>query len=113
MLQAREPPPIEQALPLWLSIDHSRPGFAGSGSLTMTPCAVAAPLLLTTIVKPICSPAETGERSAVFVMLICAASTSTWAVASSLPSFVVVTNAVLMTVWPPVAPVVGDVMWIV
>src|SRR6266542_3565740 len=92
--QLRVPSRIEQrpAL-LWLWIDQVGP--AGSGSLTVTPVAVPAPVLLTATVKPIGSPAFTVKASAVLRMWMSAGLQVIDAVSSSLPSLVVVTEAVL------------------
>src|SRR5204863_4456889 len=53
----------------WLSIDHVRPEPepAGSKSLTVTPLACPAPLLLTVMVNPIGSPGFTNGASAVLL----------------------------------------------
>src|SRR6476619_4273170 len=49
-------------------MDQSMPVPPGSGSLTVTPVAVATPLaLLTVIVNPICEPADTEAASAVLL----------------------------------------------
>jgi hypothetical protein len=51
-------------------IDQLVPAVVGSTSVSVTPVAVPAPVFVTVIVKPIASPALTGEPSAVFVMSI-------------------------------------------
>ncbi len=58
----------------WVSIDQVTPvpDPAGSGSLTVTPCAVPAPVLVTVTVNPIRSPAFTVPASAVLVILMTA-----------------------------------------
>src|SRR5205807_7044448 len=72
---------------------------AGSGSVMVTPVAVPGPLLLTTMSKPIGSPALTGPAGlAVLVMVITGHWTTTLAVELPLPSLSVVTLAVLLTV---------------
>src|SRR4051794_16832135 len=87
------------------------PASVGIGSVTVTPLATPGPLLVTVIVKPIVSPAETDGASATFSMSIEAPSTTTWSVSSSEPSLVVVTWAVLTTgLSATVALVVGLVM---
>src|SRR5260370_1208439 len=67
-LAAHEPGPESD----WVSIDQVTPvpDPAGSGSLTVTPCAVPAPPLVTSTVNPIGSPAFTDVASAVFRMWI-------------------------------------------
>src|SRR5215831_6448988 len=59
---------------LCVSIDHVTPvpEPAGSGSLTVTPCAVPVPPLVTLTVNPIGSPAFTVFASASLVILISA-----------------------------------------
>src|SRR6266576_1822207 len=58
--QVRTPLVIEQpASLLAASIDQSSPPFVGSVSVTVTPCAVPAPLLVTSTVNPMLSPAFT------------------------------------------------------
>ena len=74
--------------------DQLRP--AGSGSLTVTPWAVPAPLLLTVIVNPTALPWFTVAASAVFTMWIEAPLQVIDAVELSEPSLVVVTWAVLL-----------------
>src|SRR5438876_967020 len=86
---------IEQSpalLRLW--IDQVTP--AGSGSLTVTPVAVPAPLLVTVPTKPIASAWFSGLASAVLVMWMLAWLQTICAEASPLPSLVVVTVAVLL-----------------
>src|SRR5438874_650409 len=78
-------------------MDQEVPGSAGSGSLTDTPLAVPAPLLVTVMVNPMVSPAETGWLSATLAMSMAAPSTTMDAEALSDPSLVVVTLAVLST----------------
>ena len=90
--------------------DQVIPGPEGSGSDKVTLVAVPVPLLVTRIVKPIGSPAETVVASAVLLMARFGHLTWMEAEALALPSLVVVTSAVLLTV-PQLALVVGDVMW--
>ena len=65
--------------------------------MTVTLRAIPLPLLVTVSVYPTWSPAETDALSAVFTIAICAASTVTEAEAESVPSLLVVTDAVLST----------------
>src|SRR3954452_13662694 len=113
-LQLRTPAVIEHLLPGSLSIVQLVPASVGSVSETVTPLASPGPLLVTVIVKPILSPADTEPASATFSMSIEAPSTTTWSVSSSEPSLVVLTWAVLITgLAATVALVVGLVMWTV
>ncbi len=90
------------------------PASVGSVSVTATPLATPGPLLVTVMVKPMGSPAETDAASATFSMSIEAPSTTTWSVSVSVPSLVVVTTAVLTTgLAATVSLVVGLVMWTV
>src|ERR1700746_1357560 len=92
-------PAIVQKAPSWLEIIQLRPGLPGSGSLTVTPVALPWPALLTVMSNPILSPAETGPSGlAVLVTRTSGASTQTEAFASGLPSLVVVTWTMLLTV---------------
>ena len=76
--------------------------------------ATPGPPLVTVIVKPIGSPADTEPASATFSMSMLAPSTITWSVSLSEPSLVVVTDAVLETgLSGTVSLVVGLVMWTV
>ena len=80
----------------------------------MTPLAMPGPLLETVIVNPIGSPADTEPASATFSMSIEAPRTITSSVSSSVPSLVVVTDAVLETgLSGTVSLVVGLAMWTV
>src|SRR5204862_302102 len=78
-----------------LSIDHARPAFECSGSLSLTQYASPEPVLYTVIVNPIGSPAFTCAASAVFRILIDGAATQVDAVDWSLLSFEVDTVPVL------------------
>ena len=90
------------------------PASVGSVSVTETPLATPGPLLVTVIVKPIGSPADTEPVSATFSMSMEAPRTITWSVSVSEPSLVVVTDAVLETgLSGTVSLVVGLEMWIV
>src|SRR5439155_696446 len=92
-------------------MDQVVPVSAGSGSLTDTPLAVPAPLLVTVMVNPMVSPAETGELSATLAMSMAAPRTTMESDALSDPSLEVVTLAVLSTgELPAVAEVVGEEM---
>src|SRR5439155_827934 len=92
-------------------MDQVVPVSAGSGSLTDTPLAVPAPLLVTVMVNPMVSPAETGELSATLATSMAAPRTTMECDALSDPSLVVVTLAVLSTgELPAVAEVVGEEM---
>ena len=75
-------------------IDQVTPG--GSGSLTVTPCAVPRPLFETVTVNPIGSPSSTTAASAVFTMWIAAVLQVIDAVELSVPSLLDVTFAVLL-----------------
>ena len=66
-----EQPPWPQPEPV-SAIVQSRPEFAGSWSVRVTPCASPSPEFQTVIVKPIWSPALTCALSAVFLMWIAA-----------------------------------------
>src|SRR6266480_2002650 len=67
--QVSTPLVIEQPASLFAaSIDQSSPPLVGSVSVTVTPWAVPAPLLVTSIVNPMPSPAVTVPWSAVFVI---------------------------------------------
>src|SRR6266852_3794286 len=82
----------------WASIDQVTPGAgepAGSGSVTVTPCAVPVPALVTAILNPIGSPAFTDAASAVLTMWMFAGWQVILASAEPDPSLVVVTLAVL------------------
>ncbi len=63
--------------------------------MTVTPCAVPVPLLVTATLNPIGSPAFTDAASAVLTMWIAAALQVMVALLESDPSLVVVTLAVL------------------
>src|SRR5260370_1347877 len=68
-LTVHEPGPVSD----WDSIDQVTPGAgvpAGNGSLTVTPVACPAPVLVTVTWNPIGSPAFTDGASAVLVMWI-------------------------------------------
>jgi hypothetical protein len=52
------------------TIDQFNPGLAGSVSVTVTPVAAPGPALVTVIVNPIRSPADTDAASAVFTTLM-------------------------------------------
>src|SRR5436309_2727396 len=95
--QLKVVPTIWQEGSVELSIDQDVPASVGSGSDTVTLRAVPAPLLVTTTVNPIVSPAETLVLSAVLAMSIAAPRTPIEAEAESTPSLVVVTLAVLST----------------
>src|SRR5579862_80533 len=60
------------------------PEPAGSGSLRFAVVVSASPVFLTSTVKPIWSPAFTGEASAVFVIVTCA--TGMWNVVQTSPT---------------------------
>src|SRR4029078_7198336 len=85
---------------------------AGRTSVTDTPLASPSPLFSRVRLKPICSPAETLGASAVLLMLMSAQFTSTFADASSEPSLLVDTDAVLFTS-PQSACVVVATTWTV
>src|SRR2546425_151144 len=69
MLQVSTPVVIEQvAAAVPPLTDQLRPALLGKVSVTVTPWAVPAPVLLTVRVKPMLSPAFTGEASAVLRM---------------------------------------------
>src|SRR6516165_3732155 len=80
-----------------VSIDQvtPEPEPAGNGSLTVTPLAVPVPAFLTVTVKPIGSPAFTGDASAVLVIWMLAGLQMMTASLEPDPSLVVVTLAVL------------------
>src|SRR5437867_2461521 len=71
------------------------PAPAGRLSVKARPVARPSPLLQSVTVKPICSPALTDGASASFATSISAHRTSVVAEASSEPSLVVLTDAVL------------------
>ena len=108
MLQVSTPALMEQVAaavpPLTLQL---RPELLGRVSVTVTPWAVPAPLLLTVSVKPMVSPASTGLASAVLRMWMAAQLTVIEADELSLPSLLVLTPAVLGTK-PQLAAVVGE-----
>src|SRR2546427_506483 len=110
--QDRTPAEMEQLpAPVPPSMDQEVPGSVGSGSLTVTPWATPAPLLVTVMVNPMVSPAETGELSATLAMSMAAPRTTMESDALSDPSLEVVTLAVLSTgELPAVAEVVGEEM---
>src|SRR6266480_1983995 len=97
------------ACPSIRSIDHWRPPFVGSVSVRETPLAVPGPLFPTVIRNPIASPPSTRGASAVFVTKTSGQFTVIVALSESLPSFDVVTLAVLFTS-PQLSAVVGEVM---
>src|SRR5439155_1764879 len=69
--QVSTPLLIEQpASLLAASTDQSSPPFVGTVSVTVTPWAVPSPLLVTSIVNPMLSPAVTVPWSGVFVIAI-------------------------------------------
>ena len=69
--QVSTPLVIEQpASLLAASTDQSSPPFVGNVSVTVTPWAVPSPLLVTSIVNPMLSPAVTVPWSGVFVIAI-------------------------------------------
>src|SRR5215470_18069024 len=82
----------------WVLIDQATPAPdpAGSGSLTVTPVAVPAPVLVTVMVNPIGSPAFTEFASAFFTMWMLAGLHVMTSPDWSVPSLVVVTVAVLL-----------------
>src|SRR5213593_2902979 len=90
------------------------PASFGRTSATVTFRATPAPLLLTAMVNPMGSPAETGEASAVLVISMEAQLTVTesWPVLSPSvdPSLVAAAEAVLVMV-EQLCAVVGEVMW--
>src|SRR5438270_193801 len=86
---------------------------AGSGSLTVTPVAVPGPRLLTTMSKPMLSPALTGPTGlAVLAIDRFGHWTATLAVDVDEPSLLAAPVAVLLTVAQS-AWVVDEVMWTV
>src|SRR5438093_1159089 len=86
------------------------PASFGRTSATVTFRATPAPLLLTAMVNPMGSPAETGEASATLVTARSGHLTVMEAGADPEPSLVVVKLARLLTT-PQVSAVVGEVMW--
>src|SRR6266540_402858 len=111
-VQVSRPAVIEQDEASWLSIVQAVPASVGSVSVATTPLASPGPGLLTTIVKPIVSPAETLWSSATLVTAIWVPRTSTWSLASSLPSLLVVTWTLLLTGESgTVSLVVGELGW--
>src|SRR5438034_644116 len=96
--QDRTPAEMEQLpapVPPWM--DQETPGLQASRALTCTLLPNPAPLLVTVMVNPMVSPAETGELSATLATSMAAPSTTMEADALSDPSLVVVTLAVLST----------------
>src|SRR5205823_6523583 len=93
-----------------LSSVQDVPASVGRASVTATLRAVPVPPLVTVIVNPIASPAETEALSATLAMSIVAQFTVMSAEASATPSLAVATVAELWTV-PQVAEVVGEEMW--
>src|SRR5215208_6398434 len=86
-----------------------RPGVAGSGSDSVTSCAVPGPLFLTVIVKPMSSPASTVPSSAIFVIAMsghCTVTVSSAETSSSLSASAVAT----FLISPHDAAVVGELM---
>src|SRR6266540_451838 len=101
-----QPGPVEE------SMDQEVPESVGRASVRWVPRAMPAPLLVTVMVNPMPSPAETEGSSAVLATSMAAPWTSTEALATSAPSFNVATAAVLSTgELPAVAAVVGETTW--
>src|SRR5689334_23744029 len=96
------------AVVLAASIVQDKPAVLGSASVTLTPVAVPAPLLVTVSLKPMGSPALTEAASAVLTILTSAQLTVTESELSPEPSFVDVTLPVLWIV-QHLADVAGDV----
>src|SRR5215472_18709497 len=98
MLQVNTPAVIEHvAAAVPPSTVQLVPGFVGNTSVTVTPCAVPAPVLVTVSVNPIGSPAFTVPASGVLTIWMLAQFTVIDAVDWSLPSLDVVTLPVLST----------------
>src|SRR5256884_8681 len=96
--QDRTPAEMEQLpAPVPPSMDQEVPGSVGRVSFTFTLWATPAPLLVTVMVNPMGSPADTVWLSATLAMSMAAPSTTMEADALSDPSLVVVTLAVLST----------------
>src|SRR5919204_475640 len=76
-------------------MDQEVPASVGRTSFRLTPWAVPAPLLVTVMVNPMGSPAETVWLSAVLATSMAAPRTSTESEAVSEPSLEVLTEAVL------------------
>src|SRR5215472_8663520 len=81
----------------WVSMDQVTPAPepAGSRSVTVTPWARPVPMLVTTTVNPIGSPAFTNGASATLLMMTIAGRHTIFASELPPPSLVVVTVAVL------------------
>src|SRR5438128_655773 len=88
------------------SIVQLVPAVVGSVSLTVTPCAVPAPVLLTVTTKPMVSPALTVPASATLVMWMLAQLTVVSAEADTSALLVAWAVATLWYVAPQLAAVV-------
>src|SRR4029079_6581496 len=109
-LQFKTPAVMVHAAPSTPPTVQFKPPLVGKVSVKVTERAIPGPALLTTMVKPIASPALTGEASLVLVTLRSGHCTSTESLAellAVLASLVAATETELETV-PQVAEVVGD-----
>src|SRR5438132_888296 len=92
-------------------MDQEVTGWVGRVSFTVTLSATPAPLLVTVMVNPMVSPAETGELSATLVMSMQAPSTIREPCVTAVQTCALPTLAVLSTgELPAVAEVVGEEM---
>src|SRR5437763_1443325 len=95
----RTPAVIDQPLSEWAaSIDQLVPGLLGSVSLPVTLLSIPAPELVSVIVNPIWSPAETVAASSTLSLHDALPISTTEASSWPLPSLEVLTVAVLSTV---------------
>jgi hypothetical protein len=99
----------QSAAPVPPSIDQSRPPLPGSGSDSVTLCAVPGPLLVTVIMNPMSSPASTESSSALLSITTSGHWTTTESESSPDPLAVEETVPVLLIVAHDAA-VVGDEM---
>ena len=109
-LQFKTPAVMVHAAPSTPPTVQFKPPLVGKVSVKVTERAIPGPALLTTMVKPIASPALTGEASLVLVTLRSGHCTSTESLAellAVLASLVAATETELETE-PQVAEVVGD-----